>query len=231
MRLPVAGLPVAGHTVFRLCSLADTATRWPRVLPRLHRLVQGSICDLVVIGGSAGGIRALISLLQALPPGFPLPILVVQHLSRQMPSRLPEVLRWNTRRAVKWAEDGEPMKSGMVHVCPADRHLLVGPDQRLVLTSAPLVGWWRPAVDVLFQSAADVYAERVAAVVLSGVMWDGTKGIAAVGSRGGITIVQDEATSDHFDMPASALDFGRADLIMNPGRIARTLQVLAGAPC
>lgn len=86
-------------------------------------------------------------------------------------------------------------------------------------------------MDVLFQSAADVYAERVAAVVLSGVMWDGTKGIAAVGSRGGITIVQDEATSDHFDMPASALDFGRADLIMNPGKIARTLQALAGAPC
>ena len=185
----------------------------------------------MVVGGSAGGIPALITLLQALPAGFPLPILVVQHLSRCIPSRLPEVLHWQTGRAVKWAEDGEPMQAGMVYVGPVDRHLLVGPDQRLVLSSAPPVEWWRPAVDALFQSAADVYGERVAAVVLSGIMWDGTRGIAAIASRGGITIVQDEATSGHFDMPASAIDLGRADLVMNPGKIAEALEVLAGSPC
>ena len=101
-----------------------------------------SICDIVVVGGSAGGIQALISLLNTLPADFPLPILVVQHLSRQMPSRLPEVLQWRTKRAVKWAEDEEPIKPGVVYVAPADHHLLVRPDHRLVLSSAPPLGWW-----------------------------------------------------------------------------------------
>ena len=201
------------------------------MLSAAHHFVGSSICDLVVVGGSAGGIPALISLLQALPADFPLPVLAVQHLPRQFPSKLPEVLQWHTKRAVKWAEDGEPIQAGMVYIGPADRHLLVGPDQQLILSSAPRVGWWRPAVDVLFESAAEIYGERVAAVVLSGAMWDGARGIAAVASRGGITIAQDEATSDHFDMPASAIDLGRADLIMNPARIASALQTLAALPC
>ena len=97
----------------------------------------------------------------------------------------------------------------------------------MILSSAPRVGWWRPAVDVLFESAAEIYGERVAAIVLSGAMWDGAKGTAAVASRGGVTIAQDEATSDYFDMPASAIDLGRADLIMNPARIASALESLA----
>lgn len=186
-----------------------------------------SICDIVVVGGSAGGIQALISLLNALPADFPLPILVVQHLSRETPSRLPEILQWRTKWVAKWAEDGEPIRRGVVYVGPADRHLLLGPDRRLALSSTPPFRWWRPAVDALFQSAAEIYGERVVAVVLSGAMWDGARGISAIASRGGITIVQDEATSEHFDMPASAIDLGRADLVMSPIKIAAALQTLA----
>jgi len=200
------------------------------VLSAAYHFVQSSSCDLVVVGGSAGGIPALISLLQALPTNFPLPILAVQHMPRQFPSKLPKVLQWHTKRPVKWAEDGEAIKAGMVYIGPADRHLLVGPNRRLVLSSAPKVGWWRPAVDVLFQSAAEIYGARVAAVVLSGAMWDGAKGIAAIASQGGITIAQDEETSDHFDMPASAIDLGRADLIMSPTKMAKALQALS-KPC
>lgn len=200
------------------------------MLSAAHHFIQSSNCDLVVVGGSAGGIPALISLLQALPTDFPLPVLAVQHMPRQFPSKLPEVLQWHTKRPVKWAEDGEAIQAGMVYIGPADRHLLVGPDHRMVLSSAPKVGWWRPAVDALFESAAEVYGERVAAVVLSGAMWDGAKGIAAVASRGGITIAQDEETSDHFDMPASAIDLGRADLIMSPTKMAKALQALS-KPC
>ena len=148
-------------------------------------------------------------------------------MSRQFPSRLPAVLQWHAKRPVKWAEDGEAIQAGMVYVGPADRHLLVGPDRRLVLSSAAKIGWWRPAVDALFESAAEVYGERVAAVVLSGAMWDGTKGIVAVARCGGITIAQDEATSGFFDMPASAIDLGRADLIMSPTKMANALQALS----
>ncbi len=194
-----------------------------------HHFVQSPTCDLVVVGGSAGGIEALISLLRALPANFPLPILVVQHLSKDVPSKLPGILQRHTRQTVKWAEDGEPIAGGVVYVGPADRHLLVGADHRLVLSSAARAGWWRPAVDILFQSAADIYGGRVAGVVLSGTMWDGASGIAAIARRGGITIAQDEATSGHFDMPANAIDLGRADLILSPGKIAEALQVAAGA--
>ena len=183
--------------------------------------------SVVVISASAGGIPALMDLLSRLPADFALSILVVQHLSAKLPSRLPEVLGFRTPLKVKWAEDGEALNPGTVHVAPRDRHLLVGPGYRIALSSADRVGWWRPAVDALFRSAAEIYGERTIAVVLSGALWDGAKGIAAVREAGGITIVQDEATSDHFDMPAAALDLGRADVMMSPQKIAQALQVLA----
>lgn len=183
--------------------------------------------SLVVIGGSAGGIPALRKILSGLPADFPLPILVVQHLSATLPSRLPEVLAWRTALRVKWAEDGGPMQASTVYVAPPDQHLLVKPKNRIALSSADRMGWWRPAVDALFLSASELYGERTIAIVLSGVMWDGAKGIAAVAQAGGITIVQDEPTSDHLDMPAAALAIGHADLMMGPQAIVRALQVLA----
>lgn len=191
------------------------------------RLARASAYDVVAIGGSAGGISALIGVLSSLPATFPLPILVVQHLSATLPSRLPEVLGWRTPLRVKWAEHGEALAPGTVYVAPPDRHLLVGAGHRVALSSAERVGRWRPSVDALFRSAAQVCGERAIAVVLSGVMWDGAAGIAAVAERGGITVTQDEATSDHFDMPAAALDLGRADVVMPPRKIAQALQVLA----
>lgn len=195
-----------------------------------ERAATTTAYSVVVIGGSAGGIPALIQLFAALPADFGLPILVVQHLSAKMPSGLPEVLGWRSPLRVKWAEAGELMKPGTVYVAPPDRHLLIGPGSRIVLSSAERIDWWRPAVDALFLSAATVCGERTIAVVLSGVMWDGSKGMAAVARAGGITIAQDDVTSGHFDMPASALDFGGADLMMRPVEIARALQVLANPP-
>ena len=193
-------------------------------------LASALVYSVVVIGGSAGGISALIKLLSALPASFPLPILVVQHLSATLPSRLPEVLGRRTPLRVKWAEHGELIEAGTVYVAPPDWHLLVRPQNRIALSLADRLGWWRPAVDALFLSAAEVCGERTIAIVLSGAMWDGTQGIVAVARAGGITIAQNEATSDHFDMPASALDFGRADLMMGPEEMARALQVLATPP-
>ena len=187
-----------------------------------------SAYDLVVIGGSAGGIPALQQLLSALPEDFPLPILLVQHLSAMLPSKLPQVLGYRTRLKAKWAEDGEALRPATVFIAPPDRHLLVRADRRIGLSSVERVGWWRPAVDVLFGSAAEAFGERTIAVVLSGAMWDGAKGVRAVVEAGGITIAQDEVSSGHFDMPAAALDLGRADLAMEPAKIALALQILAG---
>lgn len=193
-------------------------------------VVATPICRLIAIGGSAGGIPALIAVLSALPADFRLPILVVQHLSAAMPSSLPEVLGWRSRLPVKWAEDREPALPGVVYVAPPDRHLVLTPDFRLALSAAAKVGRWRPAVDALFMSAAEVCGEGLAAIVLSGAMWDGAAGIAAVARCGGITIVQDEASSRFFDMPGAALDLGRADIVLSPDRIARALRLLAASP-
>ncbi|HWB48110.1 MAG TPA: chemotaxis protein CheB [Stellaceae bacterium] len=181
----------------------------------------------VVIGASAGGISALMTVLEGLPANFALPILVVQHIAAEKASQLPAVLGWRTRLAVKWAEDGEIAEAGTVYIAPPDQHLLLQAGGRLVLSSADRVDFWRPAIDVLFESAVDTYGSGVAAVILSGMMWDGAKGIAAVAKGGGITIVQDEATSRYFEMPTAALDFGHADLMMSPPRIAQALGVLA----
>jgi two-component system, chemotaxis family, protein-glutamate methylesterase/glutaminase len=199
-----------------LSQLPKPADRFPTALPH----------DVVVIGASAGGIPALISLLSALPANFRLPILVVQHLSAEAPNYLPRVIGRRTALAVKWAGHGEPMLPRTVYVAPPNQHLLVGPGCRITLSSAARSDYWRPSVDLLFTSAAEICGSGVIAIVLSGRMWDGAKGIDAVARRGGITIVQDEMTSSHFDMPAAALDLGRADVVMNPLRIAEALCVL-----
>jgi len=183
--------------------------------------------EVIVVGASAGGILALIAIAAALPQDFPIPILVVQHLSARAPSVLPMILGWRTRLAVGWAVDGAVPEPSHIYVAPPDRHLLIGPDGRLALSDAERVGWWRPAVDTLFRSAAKHHREKAIAVVLSGAMWDGAAGMAEISAAGGITIAQDRASASFFDMPAAACDFGRADLVMSPAQIASALRVLS----
>jgi two-component system chemotaxis response regulator CheB len=160
---------------------------------------------VVVIGASAGGVAALHTLLSTLPPHFPFPILVVLHLSATRESELVAVLASRSQLPVKWGEDGEIMRPGMVYVSRPDRHLIVRSITHIGVTRDEKVSWWRPAVDALFLSAAEVFQERTIAVVLSGMMWDGAAGIAAVVRAGGITIAQDEKSAGFFDMPAAAL--------------------------
>ena len=97
----------------------------------------------------------------------------------------------------------------------------------MLLTSEPKLGWWRPAVDRLFMSAAEVCGSRIIGVILSGAMWDGATGIASIAKAGGITIAQDAGTSIQFDMPAAAIDIGRADLILPLNKIGGALEFLA----
>ncbi|HEU4960198.1 MAG TPA: chemotaxis protein CheB [Sphingomonas sp.] len=204
-------------------SLLDNETERPLVpLQTRYRAV--------VLGASAGGIAALKELLSALPADFPLPILLVLHISRTAESRLAEVLGYRTGLTVKWAQWGERALPGTVYVAPRDRHLLLQRNGRIALSDADPVGWWRPAVDRLFESAAAALGDAAIGAVLSGALWDGTRGITAIREAGGITIAQDEATSDHFDMPAGAIDIGRADIVLPPAKIAEALIVLAGLP-
>jgi two-component system chemotaxis response regulator CheB len=161
--------------------------------------------DAVVIGASAGGIEALGQLLPGLPAGYALPVLVVLHLPPQRTSQLAALFGSRCRVPVREAQDKEPIQPGTVYFAPPDYHLLVEPDFTLALSVDPPVNYSRPAIDVLFESAAAAYAERLLAIVLTGASVDGSQGVAAVLRAGGTTWVQDPATAAHATMPAAAL--------------------------
>jgi len=154
------------------------------------------------------------------------PILVVQHLSIRR-SQLPEILEWACGRPAKWAEQGEETLPDTIYVAPVDHHLRIGDDGRLSVTVDAKIGWFRPCADALFESMARVYGSRAVSVVLSGMMHDGARGTAAVGQCGGLTMAQDKATSEFFDMPAAAIDYGRAEIVMAPRRLALALGSIA----
>ncbi|MDQ8023154.1 MAG: chemotaxis protein CheB [Moraxellaceae bacterium] len=164
--------------------------------------------DAIVIGASAGGVEAISVLLTALPARFDIPVFVVQHLPRERPSLLADIFTPRCARPVCEAADKEPVARGTVYFAPPDYHLLVdrsddGP--LLSLSSDEPVCFARPSIDVLFEAAADVYAEGLLGIVLSGANEDGSDGLAAVLAAGGRGWVQRPAEASSSLMPASAL--------------------------
>ncbi len=175
----------------------------------------------VVIGASAGGVVALGQLLPRLRAGTRTPVFVVLHIPPDRPSLLADIFSRSCALPAKEAEDKEPVAPGTIYFAPPDYHLLLdhGPD--LVLSADPPVGWSRPSVDVLFETAAAVYRERLVAIVLTGGSDDGAAGAAAVAAAGGRVIVQspDEAEADL--MPRAALQ-------RVPGATVMTLAEIGG---
>ncbi len=159
---------------------------------------------LVVVGASWGGVLTLERLLGALPPGFPVPVAVVQHRAEGQPDHLPCVLQRVTRLHVKDASDKEAPRAGTVYLAPAGYHLLVE-REGFVLSVDPRVSHARPSIDVLFESAAEAWQEQLIAVLLTGSGRDGAAGLATVQRLGGITIVEDPETAIRPEMPRAAL--------------------------
>jgi two-component system chemotaxis response regulator CheB len=160
--------------------------------------------DAVVIGGSAGSVSALGELLPGLPAAFP-PVLVVVHVSPTSVTPLAAIFTHRCAVHVVEAEPGAPIQRGHVYFAPADYHLLVEPSRRCSLSIEPPLHFSRPSIDVLFESAADVYGAKLLGVVLTGASSDGALGLRAIADRGGRAIVQDPATAEAAVMPASAL--------------------------
>lgn len=150
--------------------------------------------ELVVVGASLGGLAAVQALLSGLPDGFEVPIAVAQHRRPDTDSRLPALLSSKTGREVREPNDKEPIERGVVYVAPADYHLLVEPGAFALSVDGP-VTFARPSIDVLFESAAEVYGRRLAAVLLTASSEDGAAGMAAVAAAGGTTVVEDPATA------------------------------------
>jgi two-component system chemotaxis response regulator CheB len=178
---------------------------------------------VVALAASAGGLLALTKVLSDLPAHFSAAIVVVQHLGRQHPSHMAEILSRRTTLRVKQAEEGDPLQPGSVAIAPPDQHLLVKPDGTLSLSHAELVHFLRPSADLLFESVAASYKQRALAVVLTGMGTDGAMGVKAIKKMGGTVIVQDKATAQFPGMPTAAIDTGEADYILPLEQIAPTL--------
>lgn len=184
----------------------------------------------VVIGGSAGGLEALFALLAELPADFPLGVVVVLHMHPQSDAReLAATFRRRCRLVVTEALEKTPLLAGRVYLAPANYHLLVENDGRFALSVDPKVNYSRPSIDVLFESAADVWQASLIGVLLSGASRDGAAGLARIGALGGFTIVQDPETASSPIMPQSALALGPVDRVLAPTGIGRCLVDLAMA--
>jgi two-component system chemotaxis response regulator CheB len=183
--------------------------------------------DAVVIGASAGGVEGLSAVLPHLSSGMRAAILIVLHLPRDRPSLLSEIFAPRCGVPVKEAEDKEPVQPGTIYFAPPDYHLLVDEGPRLALSVDEAVHFSRPSIDVLFESAADVYAQRLLGIILTGASEDGAAGLAALRGAGGLTVVQEPEGTYESHMAVAALKRGPADFVLSIGKIAELLGSLS----
>lgn len=161
--------------------------------------------DLIVIGGSAGALEPLRTLLAALPHSLSAGTLVVLHMPATRDTSVPEILRRHTALDVRLAEDGAEIAPGRVLLAAPDRHLIVHSGHAR-LARGPRENYWRPAIDVLFRTAAVAYGPRVVGVLLSGALDDGTAGLHAICRCGGKAYVQAAQEAAYPAMPENALN-------------------------
>ncbi|MEA2395724.1 MAG: two-component system, chemotaxis family, protein-glutamate methylesterase/glutaminase [Solirubrobacteraceae bacterium] len=182
---------------------------------------------LIAMGASWGGLRAIECVLSGLPSDFPTAIAIAQHRSVDSGSgALSRMLSLRSGLDVCEAGDKDPVEAGKVYIAPADYHLLVEPDGFALSIDEP-VQYSRPSIDVLLESAADTYGERMVGVILTGANEDGAHGLARVKRRGGVTIVQDPECAEKRAMPDAAIATGAADHVVELERIAPLLVELS----
>lgn len=169
--------------------------------------------EVVVIGASLGGPRALAQILRALPGDLPVPLAVVQHMAEGFTEGLGQWLAQETSLDVRTAADRDVLKPGRVLLAPSGRHLVLA-DGYVRLSDDPPEGTFRPSVDVLFASAARIYGPRACGVLLTGMGRDGAQGLRRMKEAGAFTVAQDEATSAVFGMPRVAVELGAVDRLL-----------------
>lgn len=179
--------------------------------------------EAIVVGTSAGGLKALSALLAPLSEHFPLPILVVQHLSPDSDDFLVHYLRRHSDLSVKEADDKDVPRGGRVYIAPPNYHMLVEEERFLSLSVSPPENYSRPSIDVLFETAADAYGEGLIGIVLTGANEDGTKGALRIKKRGGTVIAQSPETAEAAAMPLSVIESGAADRVLPLDQIGKYL--------
>lgn len=178
---------------------------------------------IVAIAASAGGITALGRVFGGLPAGFPVPVVVVQHLDPRHRTVIAEVLGHRAKLPVRLASQGERAEPGTIYIAPPDHHLLLSPDGTLTLSSSEMVHFLRPSADLLFESVAGSYGPHAIACVLTGTGSDGAMGASAVKSRGGTVIAEDPELAEFRGMPDAVVATGAADYILPLDEIASVI--------
>lgn len=179
--------------------------------------------DAIAIGGSAGALDVLNLLLPALPATFPVPVIIALHVAPGRPSLLAELFSARCALPALEASDKEPLLPGRIYFAPPSYHLLVERDRSCALSQDEPVHYSRPSIDVLFDSAAAVYRERLLAILLSGANCDGADGLLAIRQRGGDTWVQTPHSAAATAMPKCAIDRGAAAQVLSPDELRERL--------
>jgi two-component system, chemotaxis family, protein-glutamate methylesterase/glutaminase len=171
--------------------------------------------DAVAMGASAGGVEVLLALLSMIPADCRISFFIVMHIPRERPSLLPELFGSRCALPVREAEDKEPVQPGTVYFAPPDYHMLIDRGPAVALSGDEPVHFSRPSIDVLFDSAADIYGERLMGVILTGANQDGAEGLAAIGRAGGRTVVQEPGSAAVAFLPKAALEAGPIDAVLS----------------
>jgi len=179
--------------------------------------------EAIVIGTSSGGMNALKFLFSALPIDFSIPIIIVQHISPRSDNQWIKLLNINSKLYLKEADEKEKIEHGKVYIAPPNYHLMIERNKTFSLTIDERVNYSRPSIDVLFESAAEAYKNKLIGVILTGSNNDGTNGIKRIQECGGLIIAQDPETAESSYMPASAIATNQPDYILSLEEITALL--------
>lgn len=179
--------------------------------------------DIIVIGCSAGGLKAIETIFAKIPAEYPTPIILVQHVSTDPKVTLASFLQAHLPHNIVEARNEQKIAQNCIYVAPSGYHLLVEDDHRFSLCAGEQVSYARPSIDVLFSSVAEVYGEHLLGIVLTGANRDGTKGAKAIKACGGMVIAQDPAKAEVDTMPKSVIHGGFADYVLSLDEIAKFL--------
>jgi two-component system chemotaxis response regulator CheB len=181
---------------------------------------------LLVIGGSAGSLSVVLRIAPLLKKSMGLAVLVVFHRKQSEDSALIDVLTSRTELTVKETDDKDELTAGVLYLAPADYHVLIEKDHTLTLDDSEKVNFSRPSIDVTFESAAEVFGERLTCLLLSGANADGVEGLRVARSLGAYITVQDPDTAEVPFMPRQAVERVAVDKLIDPDRLEELLAVL-----
>jgi two-component system chemotaxis response regulator CheB len=182
---------------------------------------------IIAIGGSAGSLPVVLSILQNISQGFVIPIVIIIHRLKNTPSEMDKIVSISrTDLKLKEPDDKEPIYAGYIYIAPANYHLLVEADSSFSLDYSEPVHYSRPSIDVTFESIAAAYGSNATAILLSGANNDGTDGLTKIIENGGTAIVQNPVTSEYPVMPAAAIRKNPSALIYSPNEMIPYLDKL-----